>query len=658
MTGPSAAMPEASTSFDRGAEPAAPFMPCLSRSFGSRRPSNSDGVSGCITAWADNSSPMRGVSPSRLDGKLSPDASPRATSPRRLDGESGAMSKKEFFGKSPLPYSDSSGMKSCLSRSGDRSPDRFMQAKGRPISVAPAIPTDNLQECDAGSASSPNPGPQVGLDKGLNAEDHIQCWEKASGIGSRKQRVTAPGTSDGLLDILSSWVTNVPVSSDGHLGRSPRTVAKVPTAKGRQRSQSPGRQEQPERPFHSLKSPGNTSPRAHQAGIPNVQHAVHCPDNVVIGQPLPAWFNQRSTFPRQHARARRPADEWHDIDTHQAVRCDKEYYRRSSSPPIGKNATIDHHVQGVTSTKKATSPRATQLEEDGFLKEMAPSESCDASSRGARFSFSSGPAEADFNAYRHTCQKRRLPVPGESPAEEAPAAEQLAQSGSNLARAPSPQARAAGISSPVPDGKRNGVSPRTGREDDIYTTKTMQACKVGPRRFVPRFQSSPGSTAPSHGSRGPVDFRDLAKGLSPEPSLLCWEQFLGDRRRKSLSPRASPGSSPWGSPTNSPRGSGTPARNESNLPGMELPSWNAEVSPSDGGIAEGVETKSKVPRWGADGPMLSAEERSAAVKLHRPETSCSLRSPVIVPNSIESKYRSREMTKTKVQANSKARWRG
>lgn len=502
--------------------------------------------------------------------------------------------------------------------------------------------------------------PLVGLDKGLCAEPTMQCWRNSLGSGSRKQRIASPGGSGELASCLSTWVTKMPPG------------VKSPMAMGR-RQKSPG--------------PG---------ALGDTVHSLHHPDNVPLGsnvseRNIPQW----SGFQQQrHAVPHRPEEEL-NVDKYSSIRIVPEYYGRTSSPVgrdmlggadkadswllqggpqketflVGKNGLL----MGATRRARSTSPPRGQ-EGQGYLSKNTESPQQAAGEASEDWSNRpTGPKGAVFHAFAPILNKRHVPIPGDTlpegaAPEVAPPAPTASEGGpeAGLPAEPGPRPRAAGVESPRYD-PGHGVFPRS-TDDAVFRAES----KFGSKRFAFHSQAST-SCSPSSSSREVAPSKALEKGLSSEPTVLCWEAFLGERRRKAHgSPWASPGSSPWASPTNSPRrlsppnspragtppsGGAPPAGVTTGYTGFtSLPSWSLVAPmPDAGSIPEAVESSSPLPTWGA----IPAESRTTAVTMHRQGSPVTLGTPAVpvVNEAMENKYRVRDNNGRKMHASSKGRWK-
>lgn len=640
------------------------------------RPVSSSGVAGLITSWPKHSSldKVEATSPT----------SPTRTAGVLPWGDAGPSSQKaRVHANSPLHASQISCLPGADAR---RDPAVIDEAVPEPVakdSPKPALPV-NAFKTGAPNASfragtaTPTHGPQVGpdKDKGMQASDVSESFDKAVGLGSRKQRVVPPGKTDGLVTCLTAWDSKTPASK-------------------RSGARSPGPQD------HEARSRAARSPYVAQrdppkvaypvrSSSPNSMHTLHAPDDV----PLAPFLHDRDTFPK--SRRPRCAQEEKHITTHQAFRCDPEYYARSTSPHSrsfhytnnhgdtkSNGATTPSCLQGkagllLGSTRRVRSPGTNELEDKnrseehtGFLFCCSRDEPTDESDqRGFRFSLPAGPKDAAFNVFQWSQRKRPLAIPGEtSPQDVSPAPSPDSFEAASEPAAPSkPSVPAAGVASPRYDQQRQGVLPRSA-DDTVFRAET----KIGMRKLGIHSRSSGCETPPS----APRDMiHHLASGLGPtSPSTsLCWHSFLGERRRKSpgASPFASPSASPFASPLHSPRGEDGPMpaglANQHLRRGFgvgtfeneragTLPSWSAVATFSDGfgEIGEGVVSNSPVPRWN-DGPVLPKEERDAAVQMHRHASPLRLGNPVALPKSLDARIRRKENNMRKADASSKGRW--
>jgi len=459
-------------------------------------------------------------------------------------------------------------------------------------------------------------------------DDHDPGWRQT--LGGSKQRLSSPGSSGDLAACLSAWVVKVPL---GKRAQSPTSL---------RRSGSCG-----ELP---AKRSGSPAPQERPAFL-NSSHILHSHDNV------PLWMNQTTSLKQRNAIPHRPEEEL-DIDAFRVVRCfdgDKGKKLQSSLPfardvqkeQIDASNKFLVGKQGLVlgSVRRARSGSPPHLEPSSW----GPAD--DSEPGPVHLLGPTGPKDAVFHAFAPTRHKRHVATPGDCPAENA----RVTSTVSELVSDDNDSLRmhAAGVVSPCYE-RGHGVFPRSA-DDAVFLR-----AKFGSRRYGFGSQSSTCCATPTSSSR------DLANGLNPEPSQLCAESFLGDRRRRS--PRASPSTSPWGSPRNSPRWTsppGTPPNGcgaASFIPPVDassrphLPSWSAMASAA-GEIAEGVESP-RVPTWTErSSPRVSKESRAAAVTILRSGSGVSLGTPVAVTDNFEVKYRGREVNVRKAHESVKSRWR-
>lgn len=595
-----------------------------------RAPSDSEGVAGCISSWS-------AAAPPALRSTFPRARSPR--SPRSFD-----QTPPQIFSPAvtptPAPFDNQvcgardaapQSQSDCPSQTNDMTSQGRLAATALPEPLIPARRTWTPLDWDSLSTSAE----QGGWDKDL--------------LGSRKQRLPSPGGSGTLATCLSGGEKVPPRKAciSDQRAKSPRLerheVFAASTSASAERPASPPCRE-------PCRKGGRASPH----------HALHAADQV----PLPPFTDQKLP----HARLARPhrPDEEYDIDAYRTIRCSPQYYARSSSPGRnGQQIALTNVANGFRFVSQGSfswsglhmgekdhvpASALPQLEEQGFLTEKQAGEVSGVESpRVSSQSYLGGPQNFPRNGWLEVAPERRhVPVPGAPPTEKTMDGNSLSELA--LDDDSSSHVPAAGVASPCYE-RGHGVIPRSA-EDGVFRTES----KLGSRRVGFGSQTSTsGGCTPSSASR------DLAKGLSPERTLLCLEAFLGGRKRRSGSPWASPGSSPWASPLNSPRNAGTPphpgGRDPRGTAGATsaLPSWSAVAAFPDASVVpEGVE-HIPVPTWNE---RPTAEKLAAAVTLNRPGSPVSVATPVVGSAAIESKYRGRQINAQKVaQSTSKGRWR-